>query len=142
MKEYKLNGKTIKFGTFEELNVQMGFLCYTAVTQDIFDENTYYIAFDKHFVELSPDSQKFLIYHEIGHIENGDFNINDNSAINKMNIDRMFGITNEIEYKADQFAVNKTSKKIALKCLFEMKRRNPGTSTMDLIHRAIAIIKR
>jgi len=141
MKEYKINGKTIILGTFEELNVQKESLCYSGVAQDLFNKNIYYIVFDKYFTELSAASQKFLFFHEMGHIENGDFETNNFAAVNIMNIERMFGTTNEIEYKADKFAVNGTSKKIALKCFFEMKIKNHNTSTLDLINRAIAVIK-
>lgn len=140
MKQYTVNGKTIVFGTFEELNVPKGHLCYTAVTQDIINKDIYYIAYDKYFTKLSPTSQKFLIYHEIGHIENGDFEINNIPDINKMNLYRIFGITNKVEFKADEFAINKTGKKAALKCFIEMKQKNYRTNLMDLINRAIAVI--
>lgn len=139
MKQYTVNGKTIVFGTFEELNVPKGHLCYSTVTRDLFNENTYYIAYDKYFTELSPMSQKFLIYHELGHIENGDFNMSF-SDINKMNFNRVFGITNKIEFNADKFAISKTGKKAALKCFIEMKQKNHETGLMDLINRAIAVI--
>ena len=123
MKQYTVNGKTIVFGTFEELNVPKGHLCYTAVTQDLINKDIYYIAYDRYFTKLSPTSQKFLIYHELGHIENGDFEINI-PDINKMNLYRIFGITNKVEFKADEFAINKNADRIDSVCNSFMESTN------------------
>ena len=139
MKEFHLGEETIIFGTYEELGVHMYNLCYTIVTQDMFDKKKFYIAYDQKYVELSPSSQKFLLFHEIGHIVNGDFEKKYQTIHNK-NILRTFGISNKMEFNADKFAVKRVGKKVALNCLFEMKKKNIFTSSLDLIQRAIVII--
>ena len=139
MKELHFQDKTILFGTYEELGVHMYNLCFTAVAQDMFNKKVFYIAYDQKFVELSPMSQKFLIFHEIGHIVNGDFDKDLETILNKNTL-RSFGVSNKFEFNADKFAVKRTSKKVALKCLFEMKCKNIFTSSLDLIQRAIVII--
>lgn len=139
MKEFHLGEETIIFGAYEELGVHMYNLCYTIVTQDMFDKKKFYIAYDQKYVELSPSSQKFLLFHEIGHIANGDFERKYQMIHNK-NILRMFGISNKIEFNADKFAVERVGKKVALKCLFEMKKKNIFVSSLELIQRAIVII--
>ena len=139
MKEFHLEDKTIMFGTYEELGVHMYNLCYTVVTQDMFNKNVFYIAYDQKYVELSPNSQKFLLFHEIGHIVNGDFEKKYQTIHNK-NILRTLGISNKMEFNADKFAVKRVGKKAALNGLFEMKKKNIFTSSLDLIQRAIVII--
>lgn len=139
MEELHFQDKTIMFGTYTELNVDMANLCFTVVYQDEFNPKLFYIAFDQKFIELSPTSQKFLLFHEMGHIKNNDFDI-DQKKLEKQNILRSFGISNRIEFKADKFAVEIVGKKAALKCLIEMKCKNIFTSSLELIQRAIVII--
>lgn len=139
MKEYHFQEKTIIFGTYEELGVHMYNLCYTVVAQDMLNKNMFYIAYDQKFVELSPSSQKFLLFHEIGHILNEDFEKKNETIIDKNTL-RSFGISNKMEFNADKFAVKRVGKKAALKCLFEMKKKNLFVSSLELIQRAIVII--
>lgn len=50
MKELHFQDKTIMFGTYEELGVYMGNLCFTAVCKDLLNTNMYHIVFDQKFV--------------------------------------------------------------------------------------------
>ena len=141
MRKYEINGKTIIFGDYIELHTTMGTLPFTKVCNDRIDPNKFYIIYDKNFMKLSEESQKFILFHELGHIINGDLEGDNASKISRIrNILRFLNISNKAEFAADKFAVKRTSKKVALNAFWEMKRINIFISSLDLIQRAIVII--
>lgn len=68
---------------------------------------TYCIFVDKHFIALDGDTQKNLIWHEIGHIEKGHLD-GPQWKVTLNNITRIFGFS-FLEWDADKFAASKTS---------------------------------
>lgn len=74
---------------------------------------------DNSYEKFSEGAKKFFLYHEIGHIKNGD--------LDKIGIDfyrtakRLLRVTVEpIELKADEYAVSKVGKDIAISALEEV----------------------
>lgn len=74
------------------------------------------IVVDKYFMELPEECKDFLLFHELGHIINGDTNLTETEAVKEFN-NRTQGILSEREIKADKFASERITYKKAKKVL-------------------------
>ena len=84
-------------------------------------KNRYYIIADNNFRNVSAGTKRFLVFHELGHIINGDLEEkNFLKYIIYSFTRRVFGIGNKTEYKADAHAVRHVGKTSALNSMYEL----------------------
>lgn len=69
--------------------------------------HVYCVFVDKHFIALDKETQKNMIWHEIGHIKKGHLD-GPQWKVTLNNITRIFGFS-FLEWDADKFAASKTS---------------------------------
>lgn len=91
---------------------------------------------DDDFETLPEDVRLFTLYHELGHVENGDLE-RPAEELQKVLRERNRKSVNEMELKADEYAVRKTSIETALKSmeLFKKTVKEMGLPTKEVKQR-------
>lgn len=128
MKTININGekvmefenKEIYFAYHHDF-VEMNNALFCISLKDTSRKNRYYIIADNNFMKLSNTAKKFLAFHEMGHIANGDLEEKNFLKCAIMSfIRRFFGISNKMEFKADLHAVRYVGKIAALNSMHEL----------------------
>lgn len=128
MKTININGekvmefenKEIYFAYHHDF-VEMNNALFCISLKDTGRKNRYYIIADNNFMKLSNTAKKFLVFHEMGHIANGDLEEKNFLKCTIMSfIRRFFGISNKMEFKADLHAVRYVGKIAALNSMHEL----------------------
>lgn len=98
---------------------------------------------DQFFDKVPKFVQRFVIYHEIGHYKNGDINPGNKHNLDKAKILRSFGISNEMEFKADEFAAKHIGVRTCINALiWQMKETDLGLiSKIEMKQRISRLMK-
>lgn len=121
LKEFVIDNKRIIVGDAKALKANMQYSMYCMTCKDMINPYMFYIVVDKHFYKLSASAKKFLVFHEMGHIANGDLEEKNFLKCTIMSfIRRFFGISNKMEFKADLHAVRYVGKIAALNSMHEL----------------------
>lgn len=127
-KEIRINGEEVMefdgkkiFFAYNHEFVEHNNALFCVSLKDSNHKNHYYIIADDNFRRVSNASKRFLVFHELGHIINGDLEEKNflKCTIYSL-IRRIFGLSNKIEYKADVHAVRYVGKISALNSMNEL----------------------
>lgn len=95
---------------------------------------------DSNFKLLSDSAKDFCVTHELGHIYNGDLNVNPNT-IKRLHFKRLLGFVPKMEYKADYYAACAIGKHQVMRAMREMMSTKESTiiTKIELFKRFIKI---
>lgn len=128
MKEIHIDGEEVMefdnkkiFFAYNHDFVEYNDALFCVSLKDSNHKNRYYIIADNNFKKLTPVAKRFLVFHELGHVVNGDLELKNffKCAIYSF-IRSFFGIGNKMEYKADNYAVRNVGKISALNSMKEL----------------------
>ena len=127
-KEIKINGEEVMefdnkkiFFAYNHEFVESNGALFCLSLKDSNHKNRYYIIADNNFRKVTNTAKRFLAFHELGHIINGDL---EEKRFLKCTIyswlRQRFGIGNNLEFKADNHAVRHIGKRAALDSIAEL----------------------
>lgn len=128
MKEIYMNGEEVMefdnkkiFFAYNHDFVEYNNALFCVTLKDSNHKNRYYVIADNNFKKLSSAAKRFLVFHELGHIVNGDLEPKNFIKCTIYSFIRsFFGIGNKMEYKADNYAVRHVGKISALNSMKEL----------------------
>lgn len=98
--------------------------------------NAYYLVIDKHFYQLSPETQDFILYHEMGHIINKDLEKEEKctllKSLGRLLLSIFFTKIKQEEIQADLHAVSVVGIDKSINALKELNGYVKGNKELKL----------